>query len=71
MPTVHAGTNQKKPETTQSTIQTGPTPRFFGSPSEFRDWLSRHHAKQSALWVGFQKKKSGTPGITYPQALDA
>jgi uncharacterized protein YdeI (YjbR/CyaY-like superfamily) len=71
LPTVHAGTNQKTPETTQSRIQTGPTPRFFGSPSEFRGWLSQHHAKQSALWVGFQKKKSGTPGITYPQALDA
>jgi uncharacterized protein YdeI (YjbR/CyaY-like superfamily) len=23
------------------------------------------------LWVGFHKKKSGTPSITYPQALDA
>jgi uncharacterized protein YdeI (YjbR/CyaY-like superfamily) len=61
----------KTPETKQPIAKTSPTLRFFASPSEFRDWLSRHHAKESALWVGFQKKRSGTRGTTYPQALDA
>jgi uncharacterized protein YdeI (YjbR/CyaY-like superfamily) len=44
--------------------------KYFASPSEFREWLSRSHAKETAILIGFYKKKSGKPGITYQQALD-
>ena len=45
-------------------------PRFFKSQSEFRRWLEKNHAKEAELIVGFYKKDSGKPSITYPEALD-
>jgi uncharacterized protein YdeI (YjbR/CyaY-like superfamily) len=44
--------------------------RFFKSPARFHDWLEKNHDKVSELWVGFHKKGSGKPSITYPEALD-
>ena len=45
-------------------------PRFFKSQSDFRRWLETNHAKETELMVGFYKKASGKPTITYPEALD-
>jgi uncharacterized protein YdeI (YjbR/CyaY-like superfamily) len=46
------------------------TPMFFATPSEFGDWLERHHATAQELWVGFHKKGSGKPSITWPESVD-
>ncbi|HEX9944255.1 MAG TPA: YdeI/OmpD-associated family protein [Thermoanaerobaculia bacterium] len=43
---------------------------FFASPSAFHRWLAENHDKAAELWVGFHKKQSGKPSITYQQALD-
>ncbi len=43
---------------------------FFATPSDFRAWLQTSHQSCLELWVGFYKKSSGKPSITYPQALD-
>src|ERR687885_277897 len=43
---------------------------FFESPSEWRRWLERHHDKARELWVGFYKKGSGKPSITWPESVD-
>ena len=32
------------------------TPTFFESPAEFRGWLEKHAARESALIVGFYKR---------------
>jgi uncharacterized protein YdeI (YjbR/CyaY-like superfamily) len=45
-------------------------PTFLESPSEFREWLKRHHDNAPELLVGFRKKGSGKPSITYQEALD-
>jgi len=45
-------------------------PRFFKDQAAFRKWLEANHDKKSELLVGFYKKDSGKPSITYPQALD-
>jgi len=45
-------------------------PRFFKSQSEFRAWLEKSHATETELLVGFYKKGSSKPSITYPEALD-
>ena len=45
-------------------------PCYFRSPDEFRSWLAEHHVKCTELLVGFYKKDSGRPSITYPEALD-
>jgi uncharacterized protein YdeI (YjbR/CyaY-like superfamily) len=44
--------------------------RFFATPSEFRAWLQQHHGQIQELWVGFHKKNSGKPSITWPEAVD-
>ena len=45
-------------------------PRFFKTATAFREWLEKNHEKQTELAVGFHKKSSGKPSITYPEALD-
>lgn len=46
------------------------SPKFFKSPAAFRKWLEAHHAKSKELWVGFYKKSSGKPSITWPESVD-
>jgi uncharacterized protein YdeI (YjbR/CyaY-like superfamily) len=45
-------------------------PTFFKSPVEFRNWLEKHHSTAQELWVGFYKKDSGKPSITWPESVD-
>lgn len=44
--------------------------RFFASPAAFRSWLEEHHATETELLVGFHKKGSGKPSITWPESVD-
>ncbi|MDQ3930612.1 MAG: YdeI/OmpD-associated family protein [Chloroflexota bacterium] len=44
--------------------------KFFESPSEFRKWLDENHQTETELWVGFHKKGSGKPSITWPESVD-
>src|SRR5438105_15317253 len=43
---------------------------FFPSPAPWRRWLAAHHDKKNELWVGFYKRASGMPSITWPEAVD-
>ena len=43
---------------------------FFKSPGDFRKWLEKHHATTQELWVGYYKKSSGQPSITWPESVD-
>jgi uncharacterized protein YdeI (YjbR/CyaY-like superfamily) len=45
-------------------------PKFFRTADSFRRWLERNHDAAQELWVGFYKKGSGKPSITYPEAVD-
>jgi uncharacterized protein YdeI (YjbR/CyaY-like superfamily) len=45
-------------------------PRFFATPDAFRAWLEKNHATADELLVGFWKKSSGKPSMTYHEALD-
>jgi uncharacterized protein YdeI (YjbR/CyaY-like superfamily) len=44
--------------------------RFFPTPADFRRWLEKNHATASELWVGFYKRDSGRPSITWPESVD-
>lgn len=46
------------------------TPVFFESPTAFRAWLSKNHASRTELWVGFHRKSTGRPSITWPESVD-
>ena len=45
-------------------------PTYFPTPAAFRAWLTENHAEQAELYVGFHKKDSGKPSITYHEAVD-
>src|SRR5258708_15805760 len=45
-------------------------PKFFKSPAAFHKWLAVDHAKSKELWVGFYKKDSGKPSITWPESVE-
>jgi uncharacterized protein YdeI (YjbR/CyaY-like superfamily) len=45
-------------------------PTFFPTPADFRKWLLKHHATEDVLLVGFYKKDSGKPSITWAESVD-
>jgi uncharacterized protein YdeI (YjbR/CyaY-like superfamily) len=45
-------------------------PIYFESPAEFGAWLERHHESETELWVGYWKKATGKPSLTWSQAVD-
>jgi len=45
-------------------------PEFFQTAGDFRTWLEKNHATATELWVGFYKKDSGKPSITWPESVD-
>jgi uncharacterized protein YdeI (YjbR/CyaY-like superfamily) len=45
-------------------------PKFFATPPDFRGWLEKHHESETELWVGFHKKGTGRPSITWPESVD-
>jgi uncharacterized protein YdeI (YjbR/CyaY-like superfamily) len=44
-------------------------PTFFETPADFRAWLEQHHESETELLVGFFKKGSGRPSITWPESV--
>ncbi len=48
----------------------GVDPRFFPAPADFRAWLEAHHADEDELFVGYHKKGTGRPSITWPESVD-
>ena len=44
--------------------------RFFDTPAAFRKWLEENHEAAAELLVGFYKKDSGRPSITWPESVD-
>jgi uncharacterized protein YdeI (YjbR/CyaY-like superfamily) len=45
------------------------TPTFFDGPQPFRRWLEKHHASESELLVGFWKRGSSRPSMTWPESV--
>lgn len=45
-------------------------PLFFATPADLRRWLDANHSTAKELWVGFYKKESGRPSITWPESVD-
>jgi len=45
-------------------------PKFFRTSADFETWLQKNYATATELWVGFYKKDSGKPSITWPESVD-
>ena len=46
------------------------TPTFFPTPAEFGAWLEEHHATTEHLWVGYYKKATNKPSVTWEDTVD-
>jgi uncharacterized protein YdeI (YjbR/CyaY-like superfamily) len=47
-----------------------PEPIFFSSPQEFYDWLEENHESEAEVYVGYWKKATGRPSLTWSEAVD-
>ena len=45
-------------------------PTTFERPEDFRVWLEQHHASERELWVGYYKRSTGKPSMTWPESVD-
>jgi uncharacterized protein YdeI (YjbR/CyaY-like superfamily) len=43
---------------------------FFETPAEWRAWLQANHATATEVEVGFRRRASGLPTMTWSQAVD-
>ena len=43
---------------------------FFPTSPDLQKWFHRNHATERELWIGFYKKNSGRPSITWPESVD-
>ena len=47
-----------------------PEPIYFEGPAALRDWFDAHHETATELWVGYHKKATGRPSLTWSLAVD-
>lgn len=45
-------------------------PIFFPAPADFRAWLKKNHGKESVLWMGYYRKATGKPSVTWEESVD-
>ncbi|MGH2775682.1 MAG: YdeI/OmpD-associated family protein [Actinomycetota bacterium] len=45
-------------------------PIFFATPAEWRAWLEENHAGKDEVLLGFHKKASGLPSMTWSESVD-
>jgi uncharacterized protein YdeI (YjbR/CyaY-like superfamily) len=43
---------------------------FFATPAELRAWFAEHHADAAELRVGFYRRGTGRPSVTWAEAVD-
>ena len=44
--------------------------KFFRTPADLRRWFDKNHETVEVLWVGFLKKDTGRPSITWQESVD-
>lgn len=45
-------------------------PAFFPTQKKFREWLEKHHQKETELLVGFYKVNSKKPSMSWSESVD-
>src|SRR5512143_3544639 len=51
------------------TMEIGET-LYFTSPRDFREWLRKHHADKTEIWLIQFKKATGKPSLNYIEAVE-
>lgn len=44
--------------------------KFFADPEALRRWFDKYHDKADQLWVGYYKRDSGRPSVTWQESVD-
>ena len=44
--------------------------KFFRTPADLRRWFDKNHQTVELLWIGFLKKDTGRPSITWQESVD-
>jgi uncharacterized protein YdeI (YjbR/CyaY-like superfamily) len=50
-----------------------PTPKnvtFFETPAQLRAWFEKNHATADDLWLGYHRKRTGRPSVTWQEVVD-
>jgi uncharacterized protein YdeI (YjbR/CyaY-like superfamily) len=47
-----------------------PEVHYFASPAELRDWFDSNHETATELWLGYYKKATGRPTVSWSDAVD-
>jgi uncharacterized protein YdeI (YjbR/CyaY-like superfamily) len=47
-----------------------PKPVFFESAAALRRWFEAHHADAEELWVGYHKRGTGQPSLTWQESVE-
>ncbi len=50
-----------------------PTPEnviFFATPADLRAWFEANHETATELWLGYHRKRSGRPSVTWQEVVD-
>lgn len=45
-------------------------PLFFATPKHLRAWFAKNHDRCDELWLGYYRKDSGRPSVTWPESVD-
>ena len=45
-------------------------PIFFKGQAEYRAWLVKNHNKATELWIGFWRKSTAKPSLTWQECVD-
>jgi uncharacterized protein YdeI (YjbR/CyaY-like superfamily) len=45
-------------------------PIFFKGPAEYRAWLEKNYQTATELWIGYHRKATGKPSLTWEQTVD-
>lgn len=54
----------------EASIMSEPSPTFFPKSADFRAWLEEHHATTDHLWVGYYKKATHKPSVTWEDTVE-
>ena len=50
-----------------------PTPEnvhFFATAAELRAWFAANHDTATELWLGYHRKRTGRPSVTWQEVVD-
>jgi uncharacterized protein YdeI (YjbR/CyaY-like superfamily) len=47
-----------------------PEVHYFASPAELRDWFDANHETASELWLGYHRKATSRPTVSWSDAVD-